>query len=435
MPSSRNKTVNTTQEQAFGKKDNLGVSSESARRDHTHGTPVNPVDAHESESDPHPQYIRDQDIVTTIGTPGVDNKVPSEKATRTGLETKAPKAHDHTTADATGPATNDEHDGFIEISTSAVPSTPASGKMRLFAEDAGGVARLRAVHSTASNLAFFRDSVTRVRNSSGVTISKGEVVYVTGSTGVFPTVAKAKADSDATMPAIGMMISDTVNNSFGTVQITGIVGGLDTSMYTEGDSLHVSTSTAGGLQVAEPTHPNLLQHIGIVIKSNAGAGQIQAFVTPMHEGNSFGSNESVYKLGPNGELEVTTGKISKYNNVVTDDYGVPVVVDGVHLAGQVADITTTNFTNAGTAGNYEVTYYLQSTTGDATAGVLTLSISWTDDANALTITTTKTLATAGTTFGSFPVRLASGNITYAISHTGIFGVAAYRLDLTCKRTN
>lgn len=206
-------------------------------------------------------------------------------------------AHNHTADNDGGALTNDLHDGYVEVATSATPATPAAGKMRVFAEDAGGVARLRAVHSTGSNLAFFRDAVVRVKNTSGGTINKGEIVYCTGATGNFPTIAKAKANAASTMPAIGMVLTTAANNGFTTVQTAGEMTGLDTSAFAEGASLFVSATTAGALTSIEPQHPFLSQEIGFCTKSNAGAGSAQLFCTPAHEGDDFGSNRNTYKIG------------------------------------------------------------------------------------------------------------------------------------------
>lgn len=342
--------------------------------------------------------------------------------------------HNHTTADGTGPLTNDEHDGFVELATSATPSTPASGKMRIYAQDAAGVARLRAVHSTGSDLAFFRDSVRRVKNTSGVTINKGEIVYITGATGNFETVAKAKADSETTTPAAGMILATAADNTFATMQFIGEMTGLDTSAFSEGAIVYLSSTTAGALTATEPQHPYFSQQIGTITKANMGDGRIALFVGGAHEGDDYGTNRNTFKIGPNAEFTVDTGKVTEYNNIATEDYGLAAIVDGVHLSGQTADITTTNFTNAGAAGNYEVDYYLQDTAADLTAGMLTLTIAWTDDAGATTATATQALTAVGRTYGKFPVRMASGNITYSVTHTGIFGTSQYRLDLTVKRT-
>lgn len=209
-------------------------------------------------------------------------------------------AHNHT-ADADGGAlTNDLHDGYIEVATSAAPGTPASGKVRIYAQDAAGVGRLRVVHSSGSDLAMFRDAVVRVKNTSGVTINKGEIAYVTGATGNFPTIAKARANAAATMPAAGMVLTTAADNTFTTLQFAGEMTGLDTSAFAEGARVFASATTAGAITATEPQHPNLSQAIGVITKANAGAGSIQLFITLQHEGDDYGSNRNTFSIGDGG---------------------------------------------------------------------------------------------------------------------------------------
>jgi hypothetical protein len=219
-------------------------------------------------------------------------------------------SHDHTTADRTGPQTNDEHDGFSEYATSTA-ATPASGKVRVYAEDAGGVARLRIKHSTGSDLAVFRDAVSRVKNTSGGTITKGSAVYISGATGGFQTVAKAKADAAATMFVFGVTLADAADNAFVTVQMSGVAAGLDTSAFAVGNKLYVSPTTAGGLTTTEPEHPYLSQFVGTVLTSHVNNGQLQVAISAAHEGDDFGTNRAVYKIGPGSgtqaDLQFVTG--------------------------------------------------------------------------------------------------------------------------------
>lgn len=144
------------------------------------------------------------------------------------------------------------------------------------------------------------------------------------------------------------------------------------------------------------------------------------------------------KLVGTGYLSITgdistSGKVVTYNNIATEGYGVPAIVDDVALTAQGADITTTNFTNGGVAGTYRCNYNLQDTAADLTAGALTLTISWTDGAGATTKTDTQVLTSLGRTSGIFYIQLASGNITYAVAHTGIFGGATYALYISLER--
>lgn len=97
----------------------------------------------------------------------------------------------------------------------------------------------------------------------------------------------------------------------------------------------------------------------------------------------------------------------------------------VALTNQGADITATNL--ATTTGTYQVNYVLEDTTADVTAGTVTLTISWTDGAGATTVVANQLLTGTGRTSGVIYVQLASGNLTYAITHTGAYGTAKYAL--------
>lgn len=136
-----------------------------------------------------------------------------------------------------------------------------------------------------------------------------------------------------------------------------------------------------------------------------------------------------------GANYVMGGKITTYNNVLTEGYGVPAIVDNVALTAQVADITATNITNAGTAGVYRVNYVLECTTADVTAGTLTLTIAWTDGAGATTSTATRILTAVGRASGTVFLQLASGNVTYAVAVTGIYGTSQYALYISSERQN
>ena len=148
-----------------------------------------------------------------------------------------------------------------------------------------------------------------------------------------------------------------------------------------------------------------------------------------------------YNLNPVAQIDSTgafysKAKIFLYNNVATEGYGVPAIVDHVALTGQLASIGTTNFTNAGTAGLYRVNYYLEATTLNAGATSVLATFGYTDDAGATTTTSATLILTAlGRTSGIFYVQLASGNLTYATTLVDVSGLARYALYMTCERVN
>lgn len=169
-------------------------------------------------------------------------------------------------------------------------------------------------------------------------------------------------------------------------------------------------------------------------KSNGGSGKTLPVDNDLCFQFSAGNENNVILMNFYGNGNVLIGgKIANYNALPSEDFGVPLIVNGVHLTNQYADITTTNLTNADVAGNYEIDWYLQDTFADVMAGTITLTLSWTDDAGATTKTDTLVLSVLGRTYGHIPISLASGNITYEVAIAGNYGDALYKLDLIVKR--
>lgn len=105
------------------------------------------------------------------------------------------------------------------------------------------------------------------------------------------------------------------------------------------------------------------------------------------------------------------------------------VLGRVNSTGQTADIASTKLTNGHPAGMYRVMVVLEDTTADATAGAVTCTISWTDDVGATTGTVTQLLTGTGRSVLDQVMYLASGDITYATTHTGIYGTSQYALRI------
>ena len=113
-----------------------------------------------------------------------------------------------------------------------------------------------------------------VHNNTGSTLIDGQVVYVTGSTGELPSVSLANAGAEATSAAtIGVVTESIANGSDGFITTSGIVHGLNTLAFNEGDLLWLGT-TSGTFTTTKPTSPNHLVLIGYVIKKSGGNGSI-----------------------------------------------------------------------------------------------------------------------------------------------------------------
>ena len=139
-------------------------------------------------------------------------------------------------------------------------------------------------------------------NNSGSTIAKGTPVYQSGTAGQTIEITPAAANNSATMPAIGIVTADIANGATGVVSIGGRISSLDTSSYSDGQTLYIGAS--GGLVASPPAgESNLIQNIAKVVKSNASSGSIivtgagRSNATPnLNDGNFFlgnASNQSV----------------------------------------------------------------------------------------------------------------------------------------------
>jgi len=220
--------------------------------------------------------------------------------------------------------------------------------------------------------------LVQVRNTTGSTLTKGTVVYMSGATGQIPTVTKAIATSDgSSAQTLGMMTADLANNSNGNVTIIGLISDIDTSAFTDGEQLYLSGSTAGGLTATKPYAPTHLVYVGIVEYSHAVHGKI--FVK-VQNGYELEELHNVSAQSP------TTGQTIVYNsstslwekNTVSLSAGVngtlPVANGGTGattLTGYVKGTGTTAMTASSTIPNTDISGLGTMSTQDASSVAVT----------------------------------------------------------------
>lgn len=121
------------------------------------------------------------------------------------------------------------------------------------------------------------------KNTSGATILDGQAVMATGTVGASGKITIAKAVSDGSVDGmfmIGVATQDIADNDFGYVTSFGLVRGIDTSAFTDGDILYFDPATPGALTDVRPSAPNLRTAQAIVI--NAGPGGSGSIFVRMH---------------------------------------------------------------------------------------------------------------------------------------------------------
>lgn len=106
-------------------------------------------------------------------------------------------------------------------------------------------------------------------------MTKGTPVYVSDEhTSGKPIVSKADSDGTDTYPAIGLLFTDLAAGAEGHAVGGGIISGLDTSSYTVGDALYLS-STPGVLTSTRPTATaEKVQKVAVVARSHQEAGSV-----------------------------------------------------------------------------------------------------------------------------------------------------------------
>ena len=139
------------------------------------------------------------------------------------------------------------------------------------------ISNVNGVHdlSVAASLSTSVDKVfAYVTNDDSVTIHKGDPVYLYRATGNRPSVILAKNTSDQySAKTLGLASQDINPGNPGWVQTQGVLTGVNTQMYAEGDTLYLG-ETSGTLTNVKPSSPNHLVYIGVVVRANQGQGQI-----------------------------------------------------------------------------------------------------------------------------------------------------------------
>lgn len=123
------------------------------------------------------------------------------------------------------------------------------------------------------------DLIKEVYNESGSTMAKGTVVYINGSHGNLPTIAKALATTDGTSAqTLGLVQDDITHNNNGYIVIIGNLIDIDTQVYPNGTQLYLSGTTAGDYTSTKQYAPIHLVYVGIVVRSHPTQGIISVKV-------------------------------------------------------------------------------------------------------------------------------------------------------------
>jgi hypothetical protein len=179
--------------------------------------------------------------------------------------------------------------------TGATGATGATGPAGPGVASGGTAGQILAkIDATNYNTEWIDNYTSQVKHEvkAGVALTKGQAVYVTGSTGGSGTnmiVGKASNDTDATSSkTMGLIASTLALNDFGFVITEGLLAGLNTSAATAGDPVWLGTN--GNLLYGtanKPVAPTHTVFIGIVTRAQSVNGEIFVKVQNGYELNEI----------------------------------------------------------------------------------------------------------------------------------------------------
>ena len=277
-----------------------------------------------------------------------------------------------------------------------------------------------------------------VRNDSGVTLSKGTVVYTSGANGTHILVKPALATADQTSAqVVGFLEVTLAPNADGYAISEGLLSDLDTSAAgAEGDPIWLSGTVAGGVVYGfanEPYAPTHLVYLGVVTRKNPTNGQVFIRISngweldELHNVNINHATalnnkdilqyDSATSLWKNTPLSVTTDNIVD-GTIVNSDINTSAAIASTKISGTaVTQADTGTVTNAMLAGSITNGKLLQPF---VTVNGTTINLGGT---GTVTATTTNSL---GLTSG--------GNLSFSSGTTWNGGTAGITIGLSTTPT-
>ena len=180
-----------------------------------------------------------------------------------------------------------------------------------------------------------------------------------GSSGIITIAPMDGTNPDNYKYLIGIAGANIPADAEGDVVDIGKVRGFNTSMWSEGDVLWVSTTTPGALTNVEPSN-GLKMPVAFVVTDHVNVGEIMVRVTPINEAafvqNSFetvSKNLKAYDF----TLNYTAGELTSvvYSNGVTKTLS--------YTSGELTTITL----SGSTPGGIDLIKTLTYTSGELTA--------------------------------------------------------------------
>ncbi len=176
-----------------------------------------------------------------------------------------------------------------------------------------------ALYSVSSSTS--QDITLYVKNTSGAIIPKGRIVRIKDveNASFNPTIELADYRYESSSAnTVGYTNETFAINAFGYVITEGKLTGVDTSAFTAGDLLYLSSS--GQFTNVKPTPPDHGVRVGQVIRSNNSNGSIYVTIDNGAELDELHNVIDTSTTSSYGDLLVKSGSVWKNSNSLTGSY-------------------------------------------------------------------------------------------------------------------
>jgi hypothetical protein len=206
-------------------------------------------------------------------------------------------------------------DSKIRFNAIPEPVTPAANRVWLWYDEDDQIFKIKRDNGVAEPLtggtivANTEKLLCVVRNQTGATLTKKTVVYISGATGNRPLVSKSIANTElGSSKTFGILQQDILHNGTGYCVVEGQLQNVNTSMFSEGQLLWLSPTTAGEMTTTKPSAPNHMVFCGYVVRAHPTEGIIEVKIQ-----NGFELNE-LHNVAING---VTDGQVLVYDGATS----------------------------------------------------------------------------------------------------------------------
>jgi hypothetical protein len=312
--------------------------------------------------------------------------------------------------------TLDDNGNVINANSLGLDTTPATVPTTVgtMSWDDGDGVPIVALKGGNVNLQVGTQELARVYNDSGVTITKGQVVYISGAQGNRVAVRLARADVEATsFGTIGLVAETMTSGAEGFIIVSGALYKLNTTGLTAGATVYLSPTTAGAVTTTKPQAPDQLVVLGWVERVNATVGSIYVKIDNGYELDEL--HDVLITSPQSGNVliyDATTSPVGVWKNAnLTDGTGISITegAGSVTIANSGVTQATagTGISVSAGTGNVTITNTAPDQTVSITAGT---GISVSGTYPSFTVANTGVTSVTGTA----PV-VSSGGTTPAIS--------------------